>query len=110
MMWRDIKESSRIRYPTESLHPLLDGIQQFNSYTTLTRLSCVFVTIKDCVLYFFFQPFFELLNCRHPCISQKALNGGDFIPNDIVLGKQVCNDIILTVPKLWQKTFKEINK
>jgi len=31
------------------------------------------------------QPFFELLNCRHPCITLSS--GEDFIPNDIILGK-----------------------
>lgn len=56
------------------------------------------------------QPFFELLNCRHPCISQKALNGGDFIPNDIVLGKQAGSSstspscVLITGPNMGGKS------
>lgn len=35
--------------------------------------------------YFSFQPFLEIREGRHPCISQTFI-GGDFIPNDTVIG------------------------
>ena len=31
------------------------------------------------------QPFFEIRDGRHPCIS-RTFSGGDFIPNDTVVG------------------------
>jgi len=31
------------------------------------------------------QPFIEVREGRHPCLS-RTVSGGDFIPNDIVIG------------------------
>ena len=33
----------------------------------------------------FCQPFLQLLEARHPCIT-RTFSGGDFIPNDTVIG------------------------
>ncbi|RMX47670.1 hypothetical protein pdam_00013626 [Pocillopora damicornis] len=38
-----------------------------------------------------FQPFLEIREGRHPCIS-RTFSGGDFIPNDTVIGMQDDND------------------
>jgi len=32
------------------------------------------------------QPFIEIRDGRHPCLS-RTVSGGDFIPNDIVIGR-----------------------
>ena len=32
-----------------------------------------------------FQPFLEIREARHPCIC-RTFSGGDFIPNDTVIG------------------------
>ena len=53
------------------------------------------------------QPFFELLNCRHPCVQ-----GGDFISNDIVLGRRSEGDtdsrapscVLITGPNMGGKS------
>jgi len=31
------------------------------------------------------QPFIEIREGRHPCLS-RTVSGGDFIPNDVVIG------------------------
>lgn len=35
--------------------------------------------------YLYLQPFVELREARHPCVT-RTFGGGDFIPNDTVIG------------------------
>lgn len=37
------------------------------------------------IIFFYQQPFLEIRDGRHPCIS-RTFSGGDFIPNDTVIG------------------------
>jgi DNA mismatch repair ATPase MutS len=35
--------------------------------------------------FYYFQPFIEIREARHPCVV-RTFGGGDFIPNDTVIG------------------------
>lgn len=37
------------------------------------------------VIYYILQPFVEIREARHPCVT-RTFGGGDFIPNDTVIG------------------------
>ena len=40
---------------------------------------------------FFFQPYIEIREGRHPCVC-RTYSGGDFIPNDTMIGRWDSNE------------------